>query len=54
VIERAVLLRQENDVIERGNVLSGVKRCRDLLARIERQCAGCVVAAAASCPSGEI
>ncbi len=53
MVERAVFLRQENDVIENSDVGRRVKGGSDLLARAERQCAGRAVAAATASPSGE-
>ena len=51
MIERAVLLRQENDVIEYIDVLGTVESCSDLLAGAERQRAGLIAAVAAPGPS---
>jgi hypothetical protein len=53
VVEAPVLLDHKDDVIESADVLGSVKGCSYLLARTERHCAGGVVAAATSCPSGE-
>src|SRR5579863_3633912 len=54
VIERAILLSQEDDVIERGDVLSRAEGCGHLLVRVHCQNAGWTAAAAAApCPSRE-